>query len=107
MPFIDRLSPSNQRKLGRSGISSTVRHGGGDRDEPGLSQVKSETDMTRLTVSQVIACLVRAVRCGDARMAQELLSRFSTLAELEDLMELRAALEADLRSGPDRPSFRP
>ncbi|WP_037606764.1 hypothetical protein [Streptacidiphilus rugosus] len=61
------------------------------------------TDTTRLEVSQVIACLVRAVRCGDARMAQELLHRFSTLAEFEDLMELRAALEADLcrvRTGP-------
>ncbi|SEK44787.1 hypothetical protein SAMN05414137_10260 [Streptacidiphilus jiangxiensis] len=56
--------------------------------------------------SQVIAHLVQAVRCGDARTTQELLCRFSALAEFEDLMELRAALEADLCSGPDRSEFR-
>ncbi|MEY9844096.1 hypothetical protein [Streptacidiphilus sp. MAP5-3] len=44
----------------------------------------------------MIAYLVQAVRCGDARMVQELLCRFSTLADFDDLMQLRAALEADL-----------
>ncbi|MEZ0096040.1 hypothetical protein [Streptacidiphilus sp. EB129] len=54
-----------------------------------------------LNVSQVIAYLVTAVRRGDARGIEELLGRFSLLAEIEDLMALRAALDDGLhRAGP-------
>ncbi|MHA6764004.1 hypothetical protein [Streptacidiphilus sp. PAMC 29251] len=58
--------------------------------------MKPPTDAVLTGMAQVIDALVLAVRTGDAPRTEELLFQFCRLAEFEDLLRLRTALEADL-----------